>query len=93
MIAHYGYKDGSGDYFAVIDTARCATCKDGPCVPACPMGALERQTDDYDDVVCAVKESFRNKLKYTCAPCKPIASASPPPCIAACRPGAIRQTW
>ncbi|OHB74183.1 MAG: ferredoxin [Planctomycetes bacterium RBG_16_59_8] len=93
MIANYGYKDGSGDYFIVIDTDRCKECPAGECIAACPQGLLERITDDYDDVVCAVKENFRNKLKYACAPCKPIGSTTPPPCVAGCPRSGIRQTW
>lgn len=93
MIAHYGYKDGSGDYFIVIDTDLCAKCEGGLCVPACPESVLERILDDYDDTVCAVKESMRNRIKYACAPCKPVGATDPPPCIRACGPGALRQTW
>jgi Fe-S-cluster-containing hydrogenase component 2 len=91
--AHYGYKDGSGDFFIVIDTDRCAKCAGGECVAACPQNLLERITDDYDDTVCAVKESFRNKVKYACAPCKPVGSNVPPPCIAACKYEGIRHSW
>ena len=93
MKAHYGYKDGSGEYFIVIDTEVCAKCEDGECVPACPQGVLERIQDDYDDTVCAVKESFRNKLKYACAPCKPVGTTAKPPCLSACGSSGIRHTW
>ena len=31
MIANYGYKDGSGDWFISIDTDRCNGC--GKCCP------------------------------------------------------------
>ncbi|MBI2932733.1 MAG: ferredoxin [Planctomycetes bacterium] len=93
MKAHYGYKDGSGEYFIVIDTDRCVQCSDGACVPACPLGLLERIQDDYDDTVCAVKEASRNKVKYACAPCKPVGAAAAPPCVAACARAGIRHTW
>lgn len=93
MIAHYGYKDGSGDYFIVVDTDRCSQCSGGECVPACPQGALERIEDDYDDTVCAVKEQSRNQLKYLCAPCKPVDVKEPPPCIAACPHSGISHSW
>ena len=49
MLANYGYKDGSGDFFITIDTERCAECADHPCVAACPAGVLEIIDDDYDD--------------------------------------------
>lgn len=39
MRAHYGYKDGSGEYFIAIDAGACNGC--GDCVPACPLGVLE----------------------------------------------------
>ena len=46
MIANYGYKDGSGEYFIAIDTDRCDGC--GECAPACPAGVLEIILNDYD---------------------------------------------
>lgn len=93
MIAHYGYKDGSGDYFIIIDTDRCTECSDAECLDACPQAVLERIEDDYDDLVCAVKEESRNKVKYLCAPCKPVGAKEPPPCVAACQRSGIRHTW
>lgn len=93
MIAHYGYKDGSGDYFIVIDTDRCCECEGGECVPACPERVLERIEDDYGDTVCAVRKEPRNKIKYLCAPCKPVETKAPPPCIAACLREGISHSW
>ena len=43
MLANYGYKDGSGEYFITIDTDRCTGC--GDCVPVCPAGVLELVED------------------------------------------------
>jgi NAD-dependent dihydropyrimidine dehydrogenase PreA subunit len=91
VIANYGYKDGSGEYFVTIDTDRCDGC--GQCVEACPEDVLEIVTDDYDDIVAAVTEQHRNKIKYSCGPCKPTSNARNLPCISACKPGAISHSW
>ncbi len=93
MKAHYGYKDGAGDFFIIIDTDKCADCGDRACVSACPEEVLEIVIDDYDDEVAAVVEDHRKKVKYSCAPCKPDRDRSPLPCVAACAPGAITHSW
>jgi Fe-S-cluster-containing hydrogenase component 2 len=91
--AHYGYKDGSGDFFIVVDTDQCVDCRDRGCVPACPAGVLEIIVDDYDDQVAAVAEAHRKKIKYSCAPCKPEQGRQPLPCISACAFGALSHSW
>lgn len=93
MKAHYGYKDGAGDFFITVDTDRCLTCEDRGCVPACPAGVFEIIVDDYDDEVAAVVEDHRKMVKYSCAPCKPDRDRPPLPCVAACAPGAISHSW
>ncbi len=93
MTAHYGYKDGAGDFFIIIDTDKCVDCEDRRCVTACPADVLEIITDDYDDEVAAVAESHRKTLKYSCAPCKPDRDRPPLPCTTACAPGAISHSW
>lgn len=90
MLANYGYKDGSGEYFITIDTDKCNGCK--KCVEACPAGVLEIIVDDYDETVAAVTEEHRKKIKYSCAPCKPKGVTSFP-CTAACEPAAIVHSW
>jgi len=95
MIANYGYKDGSGDFFIAIDSDKCSGC--GNCIEVCPAKALELRPDDNDpfrdEPVVVVVEEHRKKIKYTCAPCKPVSGNTPPPCIASCEPGAITQSW
>jgi len=93
MKAHYGYKDGSGDWFIIIDTDKCVECDDRGCVPACPWDVLEIILDDYDDEVCAVVEDQRKKIKYSCAPCKPDRDRPPLPCVAACPYDALEHSW
>ena len=95
MIANFGYKDGSGDYFISIDTDKCNGC--GDCVPVCPAGILEIRDNDFDplaeDKMAAVKEVERKKIKYSCSPCKPEANMKNIPCIMACKLDAIVHSW
>ncbi len=93
MIAHYGYKDGAGDFFIVIDTDKCISCADHACVAACPQQVLEIIEDDYDDEVAAVADEHRKQIKYTCAPCKPDRERPTLPCVDACKEAALSHTW
>lgn len=93
MIAHYGYKDGSGDFFISIDTGKCVQCPDKPCVEACPEKIIEPYIDDYDDEVVGIKASERNKIKYVCAPCKSAYPAGSAACCEACLLEAIEHSW
>ena len=90
-IANYGYTDGSGDYYLIVDTDKCDGC--GECVEACPQDVLEVITDDYDDLVVVVKEEHRKNLKYVCAPCKPMSGPRDLKCQTACPSDAITHSW
>lgn len=91
MIANYGYKDGSGEFFIIVDTDKCAACGEKPCVGACPENVLEVMVDDCNDEVIAVREEHRKKIKYSCAPCKPTGWTDTP-CIRACAAGGIKHS-
>ncbi|MEJ5327998.1 MAG: 4Fe-4S binding protein [Candidatus Bathyarchaeia archaeon] len=91
-MTHYGYSDGSGEYYIVIDSDKCSGC--GDCVKACPQSALELATmliDLEDKTVAAVTEEHRRKIKYTCSPCKPESGKAP--CVLACAQDAIKCVW
>jgi len=96
MIANFGYKDGSGEFFISINTDKCNGC--GDCVPICPANIFEVRNEDPNDPfreipVAAVKESERKKIKYACSPCKPVSDRPPLPCVGACKAGAIVHSW
>lgn len=91
MIANYGFKDASGDWFVIIDTDKCNGC--GLCVQACPGNVLETGGDEFDpfreEKVVKVREGERKKVRYSCAACRPGFREKPAPCVAACTSGAI----
>jgi ferredoxin len=92
VITHYGYSDGSGDYYITIDTDKCNGC--GKCVKQCPKSALQLETiflDLEDKTIASVTDEHRKKIKYTCSSCKPESNASP--CVLACESNAIKCTW
>lgn len=93
MIANYGYRDGSGEYYITIDTGECLACEGRWCVDACPERLFEIETDDYDDEVACVAAAGRRLLKEKCSACKPAAGYSGLPCVAACRRGAVSHSW
>jgi Fe-S-cluster-containing hydrogenase component 2 len=94
MIAHYGFKDGSGDWYLIIDTDKCNGCS--RCVEVCPAKALEVGPDEMDmfrkEPVASLKQGERKKIRYTCAPCKPGGGEEPAPCAAACETKAISHS-
>ena len=92
VITYYGYRDGSGEYYIVIDSEKCNSC--GDCTEICPQGALKMETlliDLEDKLVAAVTEEHRKKIKYTCFPCKPESGGAP--CVQACSQNAITCIW
>jgi len=95
MIANYGYKDGSGEFFISIDTDKCNGC--GDCVPVCPSGVFEIRDNDFDpladDPMAAVTEAHRKRIKYSCSVCKPDSNYSSLPCTSACPTAAISHSW
>jgi ferredoxin len=109
MLANYGYKDGSGEYFITIDSDKCDGC--GACATACTYGVFEILEEDPNDPfregpIARVTEDQMKKLRYTCAPCKPYLTSLSGvqtetslremknlPCVAACEPGAITHSW
>jgi len=92
IITYYGYTDGSGEYYIVIDAEKCNSC--GDCIQVCPQNALKMEEmfiDLEDKMVAAVTEDHRKKIRYTCSSCKPDCGSVP--CVQACKQKAINSIW
>ena len=91
-IANYGYTDGSGAYYIIMDTDKCDGC--AKCIEACPENVFEVGEDDNDPLrdepVARVRHDVRKNLKYICAPCISASGSSKPLCEQACEAGAIK---
>jgi Fe-S-cluster-containing hydrogenase component 2 len=96
MIANFGYKDGSGEFFISIDTDQCNGC--GDCIPVCPANIFEVRNQDPNDPfreipVAAIKEPERRKIKYACSSCKSVSDQPTLPCVGVCKMKAIAHSW
>lgn len=92
VITYYGYRDGSGEYYIVVDAEKCNSC--GDCIKVCPQKALIMESmfiDLEDKLVAAVAKEQRKKIRYTCSPCKPEIGRVP--CVQACDQEAITYIW
>lgn len=88
---HYGYSDGTGDYFITIDAGRCNGCEE--CVSACPAGVLAVIEDDNGQLKAAVKEEARKKLALLCPGFQSCSSTLQVNCHRTCPHDAIKHSW
>jgi len=96
--ANFGYKDGSGEYFISVETDVCTGC--GDCVRTCRdvgAGVLTLDENPMDPLaeglVAVVTEEHRKKIKYSCAPCKPVDRKQAAPCVVSCNENALEHSW
>jgi predicted CoA-substrate-specific enzyme activase len=88
---HYGYSDGTGDYFITIDASRCDGC--GECVPACPSEVFAVAEDDNGQLKAKVKEGARKKLALLCPGFQPCSNTHKLNCHYVCSKDAIGHSW
>jgi ferredoxin len=91
MKIHYGYTDGSGDYFITIDNGLCDGC--GKCVPACSANILEMGSDDNGDSKAKVSDSTRKKVSFQCPGYVRCCQANSVNCHSVCDKNAISHSW
>lgn len=88
---HYGYTDGTGDYFITIDAGRCDGC--GKCVPVCPPGIFEVVQEDTSQPKARVKEAARKNLAFLCPGFPSCNGSLKANCHSVCPEDAISHTW
>ena len=88
---HYGYSDGTGDYFITIDIGRCDGC--GECVSACPSAIFEVIRDDSGSPKAKVKDEVRKKLAFLCPGFHSCSRTNEMNCHHVCQKDAISHTW
>lgn len=94
MKVHYGYVDGTGEYFIEIDTAFCLQCKKKPCINACPKGVYKEEEDDFGDASVTVVKEARKNLMYLCMECKSDGKERKRlPCVSHCPFNALKHSW
>jgi len=86
---HYGYTDGTGNYFITIDAGRCDGC--GECVSACPSGIFEIAEEDNQKA--RVKEEARKNLAFLCPGFHSCPSNNGVDCHRVCQKDAISHSW
>lgn len=88
---HYGYSDGTGDYFVAIDASRCDGC--GKCIEACPAGILGVVENDNGRLKATVREQARKKLALLCPGFQTCSSKHEVNCHSVCPKEAISHSW
>jgi len=88
---HYGYTDGTGNYFITIDAGRCDGC--GECVKACPSGIFVVAEDDNGRLKAKVREEARKKLAFLCPGFQACSSEHEVNCHSVCLKEAISHSW
>ena len=91
MKAHYGYTDGTGDYFITIDSGQCDGC--GYCVEACPAGILIMAREDGSQLKAELKEEARKNLAFLCPGFLSCRHRHEVNCHSVCSKDAISHTW
>jgi ferredoxin len=88
---HYGYSDGTGNYFITVDAGRCDGC--GECVSVCPSLIFKVVQEDGAQPKVRVQESARKKLALLCPGYTSCRSTQESNCHSTCPKDAISHTW
>jgi predicted CoA-substrate-specific enzyme activase len=91
MKVHYGYSDGTGNYYISIDAGKCNSC--GKCASVCPSAVFEMVSSDGGQPRAMVKESLRKKLAQVCPGHLACSETHKENCHSVCDKSIISHTW
>ena len=91
MLANYGYIDGTGEYYIIVDTDKCDGC--GRCADVCPVDLFQIITDDYGKEVIEVRPELVGKVGYLCPGKNVCSKTSEATCHSVCEQKALSHTW
>jgi ferredoxin len=89
MMVHYGYSDGTGEYFIAIDASLCDGC--GECVLSCPSAIFSLEKLDSAEPKAVVKEEARKKIALLCPGLDYCTHKVN--CHSVCQKNAISHSW
>jgi (R)-2-hydroxyacyl-CoA dehydratese activating ATPase len=88
---HYGYNDGTGEYYLTIDSGKCDGC--GKCVRVCPAAVLEIGREDGREPKARVAGAARKRLSILCPGYHACSSSREENCRSVCQQNAISLSW
>jgi predicted CoA-substrate-specific enzyme activase len=91
MKVHYGYTDGTGEYFITIDSGLCDGC--GDCVEACPAGLFVVAAENGEKPRAELREDARKRIALLCPGFGSCSSRNEANCHSVCLKSAIGHTW
>lgn len=91
LTVHYGYADGTGEYYITVDSNRCDGC--GDCVEACPAGIFILGREDGKQPRAEINEDARKRIALLCPGFHSCSSKHEVNCHSACAREAIGHTW
>jgi len=91
MKIHYGYADGTGDYFITIDSGQCDGC--GDCARVCPAAVLIVAREDGRHPKAELKEEARKNLAFLCPGFYSCSDTHKINCHSVCPKDAISHSW
>jgi predicted CoA-substrate-specific enzyme activase len=88
---HFGYSDGTGDYFITLDLSKCNGC--GKCIAVCPAAVFELNREDGCQPKASVSEAARKRLSILCPGFNTCSGSQEKNCRNVCESNAISLSW
>jgi len=88
---HYGYSDGTGEYFIAIDYNKCDDCSE--CIKGCPAGIFSQGSGTAGQPAIIIKQETARRLSSLCRGKSSCNSEKGTSCQDFCPQKAINLSW